>query len=128
MLYCTVLRIFPRNLCRIKNNKKTELQEKLAIVTGLCAGREESQTQKFGVDHLRWEGGLATENTVKADKWNNGWKPIVVILFKLKHLVVTILWERNQLTDYIANWLTRKGYPKNTNKTEIKEKLTNERA
>ena len=96
-----VLRIFPRNLRRIKNNKKTELQEKLSIVTGLCAGREESQTQKFGIDHLRWEDGLATENRVKADEWNNGWKPIVVILFKLKHLVVTILWERNQLTDYI---------------------------
>ena len=48
-----ILRIFPRNLCRIKNNKKTELQEKLTIVTGLCASREESQTQKFGIDHLR---------------------------------------------------------------------------
>ena len=46
-----VLRIFPRNLCHIKNNKKTELQEKLSIVTGLSAGREESQTQKFGIDH-----------------------------------------------------------------------------
>ena len=63
-----VLPLFPRNLCRIKNNKKTELQEKLAIVTGLCGGRKESQTQKFGIDHLRWEGGLATENRVKADE------------------------------------------------------------
>ena len=35
-----ILHTFPRNLCRIKNNKTTELQEKLAIVTGLCASRE----------------------------------------------------------------------------------------
>ena len=62
-----ILRIFPRNLCRIKNNKKTELQEKLTIVTGLCASREESQTQKFGIDHLRWEGGLAAENSRKTE-------------------------------------------------------------
>ena len=62
-----ILRIFPWNLCRIKNNKKTELQEKLAIVTGICTSWEESQTQKFGIDHLRWEGGLTTENRVKAD-------------------------------------------------------------
>ena len=48
-----ILRTFPRNLCRIKNNKTTELQEKLAIVTGLGASREGSQTQKFGIDHLR---------------------------------------------------------------------------
>ena len=40
-----ILRLFPRNLCRIKNIKKTELQEKIAIVSGLCASREESQTQ-----------------------------------------------------------------------------------
>ena len=48
-----IQRLFPRNLGRLKNIKKTELQEKFAIVAGLCASREESQTQKFGIDHLR---------------------------------------------------------------------------
>ena len=48
-----IQRLFPRNLRRLKNIKKTELQEKFAIVAGLCASREESQTQKFGIDHLR---------------------------------------------------------------------------
>ena len=48
-----VLPLFPRNLCRIKNIKKTELQEKFAIITGLCASWEESQTQTLGIDHLR---------------------------------------------------------------------------
>ena len=103
-----IQRLFPWNLCRLKNIKKTELQEKFAIVTGLCGSREESQTQKFGIDHLRWEGGLATENRVKADEWNNGWKPIVVILFKLKHLDPL----RDEPVDrlHVTNWLTRKGY------------------
>ena len=38
---------------RIKNNKKTERQEKFSIVTGPCTSREERQTQKFGIDHPR---------------------------------------------------------------------------
>ena len=103
-----IQRLFPRNLGRLKNIKKTELQEKFSMVTGLCTSREESQTQKFGIDHLRWEGGLTTENRFKADVWSNGWKPIVVILIKFKHLVVTILWETtcNQLIQqksYLTN-------------------------
>ena len=35
-----IQRLFPRNLRRLKNIKKTELQEKFAIVAGLCASRD----------------------------------------------------------------------------------------
>ena len=99
---CYTMKFSLKLVSRIKNNKKTEWQEKFPIVTGLCSSREERQTQKFGIDHLRWEGGLATENRFKVDVWSNGWKPIVVILFKFKQL-----WRSFERL-HVTNWLAKK--------------------
>ena len=90
---------FPWNLCRAsKITRKLSDKKNFPLLQGFVLvekrhWRETNTKIWHWSDHLRWEGGLATENRFKADVWSSGWKPIVVILFKFKHLVMTILWE-----------------------------------
>ena len=48
-----ILRIFLETCVASKITRQLSYEKNFVIVTGLCAGREESQTQKSGIDHLR---------------------------------------------------------------------------